>query len=261
MPKVKPGKLYNKQYGEDALQRALEDIKQGAPIKATAEKYSIPRATLQFRLKANLTKTRPGPHTYLTQNEESLLETWLIECAKKGFPQRKSDIFSAVQTFLKSSQRKHPFVDDTPGRRWYKSFLSRHPQLTLRTSEAITKSSANISETDIRSWFSNIEAYLKDKGYFEILSDPSRVFNGDETCFQLCPKADKVLACRGAQNVYEVDRGVAKQNLTVMFSFSADGKVTPPLIIYPYKRLPAEIYQGIPSHWGIGKNLLINSLY
>jgi hypothetical protein len=47
-----------------------------------------------------------------------------------------------------------------------------------------------------------IEEYFKEKNYFEILQDPTRVFNGDETCFQLCPKEGKVIAPRGTKHVF-----------------------------------------------------------
>jgi hypothetical protein len=47
------------------------------------------------------------------------------------------------------------------------------------------------------------------------------MFNGYETCFQLCPKTGKVLAPKGFKNVYEVDKGNAKSKLTVMFTFGA----------------------------------------
>ncbi|KAI4455654.1 hypothetical protein MML48_9g00000110 [Holotrichia oblita] len=37
-----------------------------------------------------------------------------------------------------------------------------------------------------------------------------------------------------------------------MFTFSAAGSVTPPMIIYPYKRLPAAVAKSVPGEWGIG---------
>ncbi|XP_072394938.1 uncharacterized protein [Diabrotica undecimpunctata] len=37
-----------------------------------------------------------------------------------------------------------------------------------------------------------------------------------------------------------------------MFTFSACGVVTPPMIIYAYKRLPVEIVKSVPDTWGIG---------
>lgn len=97
-----------------------------------------------------------------------------------------------------------------------------------------------------------------------------RIFNGDETNFMLCPKSRKVLAPKdylyyifvnmntstkflfiyfylGTRNVYEIDRGKAKENLTVLFSFSAARAIVEPLIIYPYKRLPDNIRYSFPD--------------
>nr|CAI5854571.1 unnamed protein product [Callosobruchus analis] len=86
----------------------------------------------------------------------------------------------------------------------------------------------------------------------EILNDPSRVFNADESGFQLCPKTKKVLAPRGAKNIYEVDVGQAKASITVLFTFAAAGNITPPMIVYPYKRLPSDIVNSIPDPpWGV----------
>jgi len=62
-----------------------------------------------------------------------------------------------------------------------------------RTSEHVTAANACISEQDIKKWFEGIKQYLKE-GLFHILSDPTRIFNGDETGFSLCPKTKAVLA-------------------------------------------------------------------
>jgi hypothetical protein len=56
------------------------------------------------------------------------------------------------------------------------------------------------------------------------MDDPCRIFNGDETGFQICPSTGRVLAEKGAKNVYSVDEGSSKENITVMFSISTNGK-------------------------------------
>lgn len=251
MPKInEPQK--NQCYTEEALQRAIIEIKNGGKKKTVAAKFGIPRSTLQFRLSDKFKKIRKGPNTYLTTEEEAKLEQWILECERKGFPRRKIDIQTSVKNFLDGALRPNPFKENTPGNRWYNAFLKRHPILVQRTSEAVTSSSSNVSEDNIKKWFKEIENYLKEKGYFEILEDPKRVYNGDETCFQFCPKLGKVLAAKGEKNVYEIDLGEAKQNLTVMFTFSASGDITPPMIIFPNKRLTANISKSVPDDWGIG---------
>lgn len=92
---------------------------------------------------------------------------------------------------------------------------------------------------------------MVEKGYFAILQDPSRVYNGDEICFQFCPQLGKVIAPLGTKSAYEVNLGDARQNLTVMFTFSAVGDTIPPLIIFPNKRLPKAVSSSVPGEWGI----------
>ncbi|KAI4469433.1 dde superfamily endonuclease [Holotrichia oblita] len=36
-----------------------------------------------------------------------------------------------------------------------------------------------------------------------------------------------------------------------MFSFGANGQTTPPLIVYPYKRIPKDIAASVPKDWGL----------
>ncbi|KAJ8943143.1 hypothetical protein NQ318_022884 [Aromia moschata] len=216
------------------------------------KKYGIPRSTLQFRLGPKFSKTRPGPKKYLSKEEEDMLVTWVLESHRKGFPKRKIALQLSVKNFMDSNNRTNPFKDNMSGNTWYSSFLKRHPTLTSRTPEAVTAASSNVSEKYISKWFAEIEDYLKSKDTFEILQDPTRIYNGDETCFLFCPKLGKVIAPKGAKNVYEVDKGQAKQNLTVMLSFSASGAITPPMIIFPNKRLNTVVAQSIPDDWGIG---------
>lgn len=56
---------------------------------------------------------------------------------------------------------------------------------------------AQVTEQSIRFWFREPEVYLDSKHQKDILSDPKRVFNGDESGFALCPKTGKVLGPRG----------------------------------------------------------------
>jgi len=45
------------------------------------------------------------------------------------------------------------------------------------------------------------------------------------------------------ENVYSIDEGSFKENITVMFSFSENGKKCCPMIVYPYKRIPEKTVQ------------------
>lgn len=252
MPKIVSGGKYNKKYNEETINKALEAINAGLPVREAARRFNIPRATLQFRRSNKFVKTTLGPSPILTSDEEIILVNWITENHKRGFPRRKEDIQESVKEYLDKNPRDNPFVNNRPGEVWYKAFLRRNPHISERTGEAVTAASGNLSEQDIRKWFGGIQEYLQSKGWQSILENPDRVLNADETCFNLCPKNSKVLAPKGAKNVYEIEHAPSKSTLTVMFAFTASGNVTPPMIVYPYKRLPQNVGKSVPDGWGIG---------
>ncbi|XP_030751032.1 uncharacterized protein LOC115878626 [Sitophilus oryzae] len=245
--------LRKKKYDEGDITKALQAIAEGSSERKAAVQFRVPRSTLQFRSSGKFNnKTTPGPAPVLSHEEENIVKDWIKTSQTKGFPLHVEDVQLSVKQFLDENPRPNvPFLGNKPGRGWFRAFLRRHPDITLRTPEAITAASSNVSESDIRKWFTDIETYLVEKGYDSILQDPSRVFNGDETCFLLCPQNKRVLAARGSRNVYQIEHN-SKFSLTVMFTFSAAGEVTPPMIIFPYKRIPAQVSNSVPGEWGVG---------
>lgn len=242
-------KIKRKKYDPDSIKKALQAIENGMSQRLAAKTYQVPRTTIIYQIKNPDHNSRPGPSTVMTEKEEKLLVDWIDICCRKGFPKRKEDIISSVSHFLKNKNKTTTFKN---GEKWFKLFLRRHPNICFRTPEAVSSASAAISENDVRGWFRQIEEYLRKNNLFHILSDPSRVYNGDETNFLLCPKTGVVLAQKGTKNVYEVDNAPAKTALTVMFTFGANGSITPPMVIFPNKRLSTSITSTIPPDWGIG---------
>ena len=62
----------------------------------------------------------------------------------------------------------------------------------------------------------------------------------------------KVLGPKGWRTVYEVKSCNEKDTLTVLATLSANGKVLPGMIVYPYKRPPKEVVASIPKPLAIG---------
>ncbi|KAJ8930950.1 hypothetical protein NQ314_016214 [Rhamnusium bicolor] len=99
---------------------------------------------------------------------------------------------------------KTPFKDDRPGQKWYLRFLRRHPEIRARTPETINKVRATVTEEHIRIWFRELKSYLLEIHAADLLEDPSRILNGDESGFSLGPKMGKVLGPKGFRNLYDV---------------------------------------------------------
>ena len=61
-----------------------------------------------------------------------------------------------------------------------------------------------MTQQHVLQWFSDVRSTLMKKEIMYVMSDPSRVFNFDETGFQMGEKSSKVLAKVGTKHVYEV---------------------------------------------------------
>jgi len=127
--------------------------------------------------------------------------------------------------------------------------MNRHPIVAKRTVEKLTKSRSCVTKEHILNWFSNVEEFLSDNNLKDILDDPCRIFNTDESGFMMCPKGEKVLSKRGTKNVYEVVGNNEKQQITVLVNVPAAGVVAPTMVVFAGKRLPKRIASTMPEDW------------
>ncbi|XP_072390016.1 uncharacterized protein [Diabrotica undecimpunctata] len=244
-------------YSNASLQAALQAIREtGISVREASRRYGIPRATVHDKLtgKSPAEKKKTGPPPLLTVIGEKKIADWVINSAKRGFPISKTDLMEAVAKIATDTVRLNSFPNGKPGVRWYKGFLKRHPEISQREAEGINRARASVTEESIRSWFTTLQKYLEDNGFQDILEDSSRIFNGDESGFSLCPKTGKVLGPKGWKNLYVIKSGKEKENTTVLITFNASGAVCPPLVIFPYVRPPKSLVQNVPRNWVIGKS-------
>ncbi|KAE9525691.1 hypothetical protein AGLY_014218 [Aphis glycines] len=223
-------------YTEEELINAVNKIKnKEKSLNQINKETGIPKSTLSNKVNNKVPILRKmGPNTILSLNEE--------EKSLNGFWPRLS------------FPRKNPFNDDRPGKKWLISFLNRHQEIGKRHTEIMSKARAAVTENSIRLWFDGVSSFLKEEGFSDILYDSRRIINCDETGIQLCPKTYKVLGPKKMNNFYKIAKNNEKENITVLCTYSADGSVLPPMIIYPYKRIPNYIYQSVPGNWGIGRS-------
>jgi len=241
-------------YDQDAMAKAVEAVREGRMSKKLAARtFNVPRTSLLRKIKGEVPiVTKMGPPTILTPAEEALLEKYILKNYKRGFPVHKENILDSVWQILKKANKEDAFPNGRPGNAWFKGFLKRHPKISEKEAESLTKARAGVTKEGLEKWFSEVATYFKEEKLESVLTDPSRIFNGDETGFRLCPKTGKLLCERGDRNCYVQVPNNEKEQLTVMCTFSANGDTVPPMVIYPYKRLPRAIAESVPDGWGIG---------
>lgn len=85
----------------------------------------------------------------------------------------------------------------------------------------------------------------------DVLSDPRRIFNFDETAIHLNPPKKFFLSTRGAKNVYNISDN-EKECLTVLLGCNAKGECPPAMILYRYERVPSHISTSVPKSITMG---------
>ncbi|KAK3801430.1 hypothetical protein RRG08_041785 [Elysia crispata] len=132
--------------------------------------------------------------------------------------------------------------------------LKRHPDISLRILQALGSQRAAVTEGKLRGWFETVYKEITSVGG-DVLDHPSRIFNCDESGFQLSGSGfNKVLASKGEKRVYQVSTDTHTQ-MTVLACGSAAGEVHNPLIIFPGRRFNYDPLDEFPEAHLLGRTM------
>lgn len=228
-----------RRYSPSKLEAAVNMVRSGAMSRKKASmSFGVPRTTLIDKLSGKTTLgVNPGRSTVLTKAEETVLVDYCKLMASVGYPLIGYQLLAEVKKVLDHDGRPTPFKNNLPGKDWFKGFCNRHLDITQRNAMTLGHQRAIINKEMIQGWFVNLEEFLRREvpGRKDLVKDPRRIFNADESGFPLCVNTGKVLTPKGARHVYQVCSS-SKQQLTVMACFNAIGNFVPPLIVYPGER-------------------------
>ncbi|KAL5503577.1 hypothetical protein EMCRGX_G010548 [Ephydatia muelleri] len=124
---------------------------------------------------------------------------------------------------------------------------------------------ATVTEAHIRKWFADIETYrVEEERAGDVLLDPHRVFNFDESHFLLAKKRGTVLGPVNYKNFLKVSKENDKEGLTVLIGYSANGSLAPPMIVYSYKQnILCDVIESVGSvdpSWALGSEAFLGLL-
>lgn len=232
------------------LEMAIREVQDGSlSVRRAAEKYSIPKSTVHDHIRGRPV-SRPGPSPVLNKEEENELVDWIIKMAEIGYGQCKLQVCRMVKKMLDQNGRSSPFPDNLPGKDWWYAFLNRHPQISVRTPQALeTQRAKACTPSAINKWYADYEQFLLTN---DLIDKPNQIWNCDESGFSLCPKSRKVLAPRGAKTVYYSSS--SKGQITTLACINAAGGTVPPMHIFPGVRFAQNPMEGCVEGAYFGKS-------
>lgn len=73
------------------------------------------------------------------------------------------------------------------GRKWFKGFLERHPKISEKRAEYLSKTRGKVTEEYIREWFHETTELLGNDIDILLHGEPNRIWNMDETSLYTNP--------------------------------------------------------------------------
>jgi hypothetical protein len=156
-------------YSDKDLSSAMEDVKNGTPIREAARLHNVPRTTLQGRLSGrNARRLISQEQQRLSTVHEKGLVDWIIRQESLGFAPTHAQL-RAIAASLLESQGSHSSL----GKRWATSFIQRHPNIQSKLGRRTEWSRVNAAcPENINKLFSLYET-------FDWIP-PSQRYNADE---------------------------------------------------------------------------------
>ncbi|XP_015114565.1 uncharacterized protein LOC107039464 [Diachasma alloeum] len=253
--KPPPNPQYKRfKYSDESMKKAIEAVKNGQSLSNAASAYSVPKTTLHSRVTGKFSeKGKMGPKSILTEEEEQDLKRWILGKAQLGFPMHPDEVKDAVQKILLESPRENPFKNNRPGNKWLTLFMKRHPEISTKNSEIVSRAKITVTQEGLKEWFIETRSFLTKKHCLDVLDLPGSIFYVEESGVLVCPKSGVILGPKSERRTSETS-GTEKEFITVLCTFSAAGDIVPPMVVYPYKRIPTHIQVLFPDKWTIAKS-------
>jgi hypothetical protein len=228
-----------------ALQAYISN--QTPSLRATANTYDVPFATLRERHLGVLSRKETTPNSRkFTNNEEQVLLQKVLQLSADGFPPQRAIVEEMANTMLQTKNPAHP---QRVGTKWVANFVKRHPELSSVYNRKFDIQRAEVEDPKLISlWFKLVGDTIAKYGVAE-----EDIFNFDETGFQMgVISTSKVITSSDRKGRPRTKQPGNRKWVTAIEAVNARGWAIPPFIIFDGKLHLSTWYNtGIPTTWRI----------
>lgn len=239
-------------WNEINMSSALQDVrKRKISINEASRRNKVPKTTLIRRLDginkiAKEERMLVGSQSDIPPEMEEELCNHILELEARLYGITPYDVRKLAFEIAQMNKLKHRFNVEKKiaGKKWYYSFMKRHPHLSLRQPRATSFNRATgFNKSAVNDFFSKFLNCIDEHD----INDPHRIFNVDETGISTVQnKPRSILALKGKQQVGVIASSERGTTSTAVCCFNAAGSYVPPLIIIKRKRGKEELKDGAP---------------
>ena len=238
MPRVYIRKTDKGQVPREVMERAIQAVKEGMPVRKAAKTYSIARISLNNNLvkakKDSTAKLEPNyKHSQIifNQEQETSLANYLEKCSGMfhGLTTKNVRTLAYEIAFINRIEMPAKWTEkQIAGREWLFGFLRRHEMLAIRQPEATSLARATaFNRATVGAFFNILHDSLEKIG-----ASGDIIFNLAETGFTTVQKVPKVVATKGLKQVGQTTSRERGELVTVCVIVSASGQTLPPAFVF-----------------------------
>ncbi|XP_029375064.1 uncharacterized protein LOC115054154 [Echeneis naucrates] len=224
----KIGRRKKKKWTEDAMERALIEVKSGrCTVRQAAKEFGVPKSSLGDRVSGRVTPgSRSGPAQLITSADEQLLVEFSLYMSKHGFPLTKQQLVSFASSIYKRQHRRVAF--SKLGQTWWLNFRKRQEKnITIQPADNVVRGrTVCVRKEAVDQFFLLLSTVMDTHG---LRDKPHQIYNCNETGFQLGRK--RVILQKSASLGFKPTPG-SRDHISVLACFNAAGEDIPPFIIY-----------------------------
>lgn len=225
-------------------------------LRDAAASYNLNHSSLFRYIKkkkafeANESETPPSvgypEKTVFTSAEEKILCDYLLDCAAANFGLRTKEARKLAFELAIKYGKKYPPSWTGPqkaGEVWLRSFMKRHPVLSLRMPQPTSIARAtSFNRSNVELFFQNYTSVLE-----KHLLQGKDIWNVDESGITTVKKPDRVIARCGQKQVSAMTSAERGTLVTIALAGNALGNHLPPMFIFPRKRFNDHFIRDGPS--------------
>lgn len=184
---------------DEQLREALATVDDGMSMRKATTTFNIPYSSFREWCYGIRSTRKKGPPTVLSPEEEDELVKYMIQMCDRGYGLSPTALRMKVYEITQSKWT--PFRNGIPDNGWMRWWKRRHPDLTLRVSQALESARAKgLCEENVRSFYENLQHLYSMHEYA-----PDRIWNCDESGAHAGMNGGAiVIARRGACRVHNI---------------------------------------------------------
>lgn len=236
----------------------LEAVKmvseEGKSVREVAKAMDISKSALSRHVK-KYTETADKDSTKFQPNltcgmifsceEEVKLRDYLLTASKMHYGLTTVQVRKLAYQYAIAVNKNCPKSweeNNTAGYDWFRGFMTRNHELSLRAPEATSLGRAtSFNKTNVDSFLNNLRAVME-----QYKLNPDCIYNCDETGFTSVNTPPRVVAARGEKQVGQVTSAERGETVTVLVTVNGIGNTVPPVFVYPRVRYKDFFLNGTP---------------